>query len=78
MLRVAARDRCDACHTGINTQQYTGYGCHEHTPAHMQASDREEGISERQDPCLRCHRSARGEVAGKGRREGGNGRRSRD
>lgn len=60
------------------TQQYTCYGCHEHTPANMQAKHREEGVSESLDNCVRCHRSASGELAGTGQREGGKGRRERD
>jgi hypothetical protein len=68
---------CVTCHVGKNHKPYTCYGCHEHTPANMQAKHREEGVSESLDNCVRCHRSASGEGEGKGSREGG-GDRKRD
>jgi mono/diheme cytochrome c family protein len=59
---------CVTCHTSNNYKQYTCYGCHEHTPANMQAKHREEGVSDL-DNCVRCHRSASGEHEGKGNGE---------
>ena len=64
---------CVTCHVGNNYKQYTCYGCHEHTPANMQAKHREEGVAESLDNCVRCHRSASGEVEGKGKGERGKG-----
>ena len=64
---------CVTCHVGNNYKQYTCYGCHEHTPANMQARHREEGVAESLDNCVRCHRSASGEVEGKGKGERGKG-----
>ena len=69
---------CVTCHTGSNYQQYTCYGCHEHTPAKMLAKHREEGVTERLDDCVRCHRSASDEGEGRGRGERGKGRREKD
>lgn len=60
---------CITCHAGNNFKQYTCYGCHEHTPANMQAEHREEVGTEKLDNCVRCHRNARGEGEGSG--EGG-------
>jgi hypothetical protein len=67
---------CVTCHTGNNYKQYTCYGCHEHTPANMQAKHQEEGVSENLDNCVSCHRNASGEGEGKGDR--GSGKRERD
>jgi hypothetical protein len=67
---------CETCHTGNNYSRYTCYGCHEHTPANIQAKHREEGVGEGLDNCVRCHRNASGEREGKGER--GKGRRERD
>ena len=64
---------CVTCHVGNNYKQYTCYGCHEHTPANMQAKHREEGVAESLDNCVRCHRSASDEVEGKGKGEHGEG-----
>lgn len=62
---------CKTCHIeSAGYKQYTCYGCHEHTPARIDAGHREEGISNLRD-CVRCHRSAQGE-AGE-RHEGGRG-----
>ncbi|OYU93442.1 MAG: class III cytochrome C family protein [Burkholderiales bacterium PBB5] len=69
---------CVTCHTGNNYQQYTCYGCHEHTPARMLAKHREEGVTERLDDCVRCHRSASDEGNDQGRGERGKGRREKD
>ncbi len=63
---------CVTCHVGNNDPPYTCYGCHEHTPANMQAKHREEGVAEDLDHCVRCHRSASGE--GEGSRESGGDR----
>jgi hypothetical protein len=68
---------CVTCHAGNNYKQSTCYGCHEHTPANMQAKHREEGVSESLDNCVRCHRSASGE-GGQGRGRRGKGRREKD
>ena len=65
---------CVTCHTGNVYRQYTCYGCHEHTPANIQAKHREEVGTENLDNCVRCHRSASGEGEGKGSREGGGDR----
>jgi hypothetical protein len=69
---------CVTCHIGNNYQQYTCYGCHEHTPAKMLAKHREEGVTESLDQCVRCHRSASDEGEGKGRKDHGRGKRERD
>ena len=69
---------CVTCHTGNNHAQYTCYGCHEHTPANMQAKHREEGVAEDLQNCVRCHRSANGEGDGRGNGERGRGKRERD
>ena len=69
---------CVTCHTGNNYQQYTCYGCHEHTPANIQAKHREEGVTESLPNCVRCHRSARGELEGKAHGERGKGQRASD
>ena len=69
---------CVTCHIGNVHQEYTCYGCHEHTPANMQAKHREEGITEDLQNCVRCHRSASGEPEGKGKAERGKGQRERD
>jgi hypothetical protein len=61
---------CVTCHAGNNYKQYTCYGCHEHTPANMQAKHREEVGTENLDNCVRCHRNASGEGEGKGSRDG--------
>jgi len=60
---------CVTCHTGNDYSQYTCYGCHEHTPANMQAKHREEGVAEDLQDCVRCHRSADGEGDGGAERE---------
>jgi hypothetical protein len=69
---------CATCHTGNQYRQYTCYGCHEHTPANVQARHREEAAGQDLQNCVRCHRSASGEHEGQGRRERGGGRRGRD
>jgi hypothetical protein len=62
---------CVTCHTGNDNRQYTCYGCHEHTPANIQAEHREEVGNEKLDNCVRCHRSANGEGGERGERRGG-------
>ena len=65
---------CVTCHSANNYGQYTCYGCHEHTPANMQAKHREEVGGENIDNCVRCHHGTSGEGEGKhggGRSEGG-------
>jgi hypothetical protein len=69
---------CVTCHTGNVYSRYTCYGCHEHTPANMQARHREEGGGGNLDNCVRCHRSASGEGGGEHGRERGSGGRERD
>ena len=69
---------CVTCHNGNNYKRYTCYGCHEHTPANMQAKHREEGVTEDLQNCVRCHRSASGEPEGKGKGDRGQGQRERD
>ena len=72
---------CATCHEGGNYKSYTCYGCHEHTPANMQAEHAEEGVRNL-DNCVKCHRSGDKGSSGEGgssRREGrGEGRRERD
>jgi hypothetical protein len=46
---------CDTCHVGGNFRQYTCYGCHEHSPARVQAQHRGE-VRGNLDQCVRCHR----------------------
>ena len=65
---------CVTCHTGNDYRRYTCYGCHEHTPANMQAKHREEVGTGNLDNCVRCHRNASGEGEGRGSREGGGDR----
>lgn len=57
---------CATCHVNRQYRSYTCFGCHEHTPARIEAEHREEGIRDVGD-CVRCHRSADGEH---GEREG--------
>lgn len=49
------RAPCATCHARGEFNRYTCYGCHEHTPAKIQAEHREEGILDTTD-CVRCHR----------------------
>lgn len=64
---------CATCHADGNFARYSCYGCHEHQPAQVQATHREEGIAGNIDDCARCHRSASGEGGEGG--EGGDRRR---
>jgi hypothetical protein len=53
---------CDTCHpTGLTT--YTCFGCHEHTPAGIQARHEGRPLSSLTD-CVRCHAGGRGEGGG--------------
>ena len=71
------RAPCTTCHVGGRLQEYTCYGCHEHTPANIRAEHLEEGIRDFED-CVECHRSGdeddirRGGGEGGGERGGGN------
>lgn len=44
---------CRTCHPDA-LDQYTCYGCHEHTPAQIQEEHAEEGVGDILD-CVRCH-----------------------
>lgn len=47
---------CATCHQNReNYQQYTCYGCHEHTPERVRAEHEHEGVATRLDDCVRCH-----------------------
>lgn len=48
---------CVTCHVRNDYQQYTCYGCHEHTPANVRREHVEEGIRDFTN-CVECHRSA--------------------
>ena len=62
---------CVTCHpAGGNFKNYTCYGCHEHTPAKMQAEHRRQRGQDL-DQCARCHRSADEHGAEGGALEGG-------
>lgn len=60
---------CRTCHDAAGDwKRYTCYGCHEHSPARMQAEHREERLDgSRLDDCVRCHRSADEHEGGEGR-----------
>lgn len=63
---------CATCHqVAGNFKTYTCYGCHEHTPAKMQAEHRRQQ-GQNLDQCARCHRS--GDEHGAEGGEGGDGR----
>ncbi len=49
--------QCATCHVGNTFNQYTCYGCHEHTITGIRAEHVEEGIREF-DNCVECHRSS--------------------
>jgi len=59
---------CTTCHKTGDLQQYTCYGCHEHTEANISAKHIHEGISNFTN-CVSCHRSAHGESREGGGRE---------
>ena len=68
---------CATCHqVAGDFKSYTCYGCHEHTPAKMQAEHRRQQGQDL-DRCARCHRSADEEGAEGGERESGGERRRR-
>lgn len=46
---------CATCHIKNDFSRYTCYGCHEHTPARIEAKHRKEGIRDTTD-CVKCHR----------------------
>ncbi|NPA30482.1 MAG: hypothetical protein GXO37_00605 [Chloroflexi bacterium] len=52
---------CQVCHP-TTLQDYTCYGCHEHTPTNIAAEHREEGIFNF-DNCVECHPTGREEEA---------------
>jgi hypothetical protein len=54
---------CNTCHVNNDYQQYTCYGCHEHTVQNVLREHRDEGIRNL-DNCVRCHKSANGEGEG--------------
>lgn len=59
---------CATCHQDRNNyKRYTCYGCHEHSPARVQAKHRGEVRTSNLDNCLECHTGGRGDR----RREGG-------
>lgn len=64
---------CATCHVNNDTSRTTCYGCHEHQADRISAKHLREGIRDFQN-CASCHRSAHGEPAGGGRREGRDGR----
>ena len=71
-LFVLDRDHdtaCATCHTTQNYQQYTCYGCHEHTAAKVRAEHQEEGITDFEN-CVECHRDPGAEPEKKGRSGG--------
>lgn len=62
--------QCVTCHVRNNYQQYTCYGCHEHTPENVRREHVEEGVRDFSD-CVECHRSAREHGGENGREHGG-------
>lgn len=70
---------CATCHTdGTNYKQYTCMGCHEHSPARIEAEHRGEVNTSNLADCLRCHRGGRGEGGEHEGREHEGRRRRRD
>lgn len=53
---------CETCHQDNDYQNYTCYGCHEHTPSNVRDKHHEEGIYDYEN-CTKCHRSADEEEA---------------
>lgn len=71
--------RCTDCHPpGRSLKEYSCTGCHEHSPARLQAKHREEGITDL-GRCRRCHPSGDEDdtIRGEGR-DAGRGGKSRD
>ena len=64
---------CVTCHAGNDYKRYTCYGCHEHQPDKIRRKHEKEGIRDFENCVKRCHRSASGEVEGKGKGERGKG-----
>ena len=58
----AGPSTCRTCHAE-RLSAYTCYGCHEHTPAEIEAEHREEGIADFSD-CMRCHPTGQEEEGG--------------
>jgi hypothetical protein len=48
---------CKTCHTNNQYNNYTCYGCHEHTVGNILSEHQEEGIYQINN-CVSCHRSA--------------------
>ncbi|MDX2262043.1 MAG: hypothetical protein SFU84_10155 [Gemmatimonadales bacterium] len=62
---------CKTCHQDrSNYKLYTCYGCHEHTPARIQAEHRGEVNTTNLNDCVRCHKGG-GSGEGEERGEGG-------
>ena len=61
--------QCSTCHSKANFDEYSCYGCHEHSPAKIAREHREEGILSFED-CARCHRDAAEHDKSKGGRRG--------
>jgi hypothetical protein len=63
---------CATCHPSTKDyKQYTCYGCHEHSPARVQAQHRGEVRTSNLDNCIACHAGGRREEGEGG--EGGEG-----
>ncbi|MCF6254442.1 MAG: hypothetical protein L3J38_06820 [Thiomicrorhabdus sp.] len=48
---------CEVCHVNNDYNNYTCYGCHEHSRSNIREEHIEEGIRDYKD-CVECHRSA--------------------
>ena len=69
---------CVTCHKiATDYKSYTCYGCHEHSPARVQAQHRGEVRTQNLDKCLACHGGGRREGGERGERNGEE-RRGRD
>ncbi|MCX7098873.1 MAG: hypothetical protein NTV43_13305 [Methylococcales bacterium] len=63
--------RCETCHVHNDYQQYTCFGCHEHSLTSIRREHIEEGIRNF-DNCVECHRSANEQdIRGKGKHGSG-------
>lgn len=47
---------CETCHVGSDYNNYTCYGCHEHSRSNIREEHYEEGIRDYEN-CVECHRS---------------------
>ncbi len=47
---------CESCHINNDYNDYTCYGCHEHSRSKIRGEHREEGIYDYEN-CVECHRS---------------------